>query len=229
MEPESGTAKDDLIGLLNVFVDPASTAKQLHHKWFWVWPVLITSIVFLIVGFLLLPITLHVMEVDPATASRMGQIRDTVEKTQKIAVGFTPVFIVVKLLLLAGILMVTCTVMNIRANFRVLFNLVAACSLISMLQYIAAYIVLRAKTDDLTALHQLSPPFGLDIFLSENTSKVLLTIANFFSIFEIYYLIMLALCLAYLTGISKGKAFVAITPIWIFSLLFSVVASFIRR
>src|ERR1700737_3285789 len=125
METESGTAKDDLIGLMNVFVDPATTAKRLHHKWFWVWPVLITSIVFLTIGFLMLPITLHVMEVDPSTAARMDQIRSTVQTTQKIAISFTPVFIVIKLLLLAGILMVTCTVMNIRANFRSLFNLVA--------------------------------------------------------------------------------------------------------
>jgi hypothetical protein len=51
----------------------------------------------------------------------------------------------------------------------------------------------------------------------------LLAFVNFFSIFEIWYIVILGLSLAYLTGSSKGKAFAAITPAWLIPLLLAVI------
>src|SRR5260370_38731724 len=84
------------------------------------------------------------------------------------------------------------------------FSIMAACSLIPALQYAATYVVLRSKGDEITNQEQMTPPFGLDIFV--NPHGPLLAMLNFFSIFEIWYLVIFGLTLAYLTGSSKGKA-----------------------
>ena len=67
------------------------------------------------------------------------------------------------------------------------------------------------------------PPFGLDIFIPAH--GVLLAILNFFSIFQIWFLVILALALAALTGSSKGKAFAAITPAWLIPLIFKIIGA----
>jgi hypothetical protein len=88
--------------------------------------------------------------------------------------------------------------------------------------------VVRAKGDDIQSVAELMPPFGLDIFVPEGASKALLATLNFFSIFEIWYLVILAFGLSYLAGCSRGKAFGAITPVWVVSLLFSVGFAMLR-
>src|SRR5208282_468144 len=98
---------------------------------------------------------------------------------------------------------------GLRAKFRDIFSLMAACSLVPALQVIATYIVVRSKGDEITSQDQLTPPFGLDIFL-QNLHGALFGLVNFFSIIEIWYLIVFTFALAYLGKSSKGKAFFAL-------------------
>jgi hypothetical protein len=139
-------------------------------------------------------------------------------------IGFAiPVFLWLFAMLLALLVTVTGSMVGLRTKFRDVFCIMAACSLISSLQYAATYVVLRSKGDEITNQEQMTPPFGLDIFV--NAHGPLLAVLNFFSIFEIWYLVIVGLTLAYLTGSSKGKAFAAITPAWLIPLLFKVIGA----
>jgi hypothetical protein len=105
--------------------------------------------------------------------------------------------------------------------------LMGACGLIVALQSIATLIVLRVKGDEITTQEQLTPPFGLDIFL-QNIHGALLGLLNFFSIFEIWYLVVLTIGLAALAKTTKGKAFFAITLTWVVPLLIKVVQAMLQ-
>jgi hypothetical protein len=120
---------------------------------------------------------------------------------------------------------VTGSVVGLRAKFRDIFSIMMACSLIGSLQYIATYIVLRSKGDEITSQEQMTPALGLDIFIPAH--GVLLAILNFFSIFQIWSLVIMALALASLTGSTKGKAFAAITPAWVIPLIFRIIGSLV--
>jgi hypothetical protein len=135
-----------------------------------------------------------------------------------------PVIVILFMLLFAWMVSGMASMAGLRAKFRDIFSLMAACSLIPALQQIATYVVLHAKGDEITSQDQLTPPFGLDIFL-QDIHGALLGFVNFFSIFEIWYLIVFTLGLAYLGKASKGKAFFAITPAWLIPLLIKVVQS----
>jgi hypothetical protein len=52
-------------------------------------------------------------------------------------------------------------------------------------------------------------------------------VVSFFSVFEIWSIVMLALTYAALTRSSKGKAFFATAPAWIVGLVFAVIGSMI--
>ncbi len=136
-------------------------------------------------------------------------------------------FVILFLLLFAWLVSVMGSVAGLRAKFRDVFSLMAACGLIQSLQTVASYIVLHAKGDEVTTAEQLTPAFGLDIFL-QNIHGALFALVNFFSIFEIWYLIVLTFALAYLAKSSKGKAFFAITPAWLLALVIRMVQAMLQ-
>ncbi len=219
-----------LVGMLNAFVDPIGLARRVKAKLFWLWPLITICIIYIVVGYLMLPYTMQLvdfsmqqrMAAQNLPAERMETARNMAHTFSQFGIALTPVFVVGVLALLAWLVTVTGSIVGLRARFRDVFSLMAACSLISALQVIATYIVVRAKGDEIQSPEQLMAPFGADIFI-QDVHGAMLGFLNFFSIFEIWYLVILGLSLAYLTGSSKGKAFVAITPAWIIPLLLVIV------
>lgn len=232
MSEQSASVAGGFTGMLNVFVDPASTAKQIPSQLFWVWPVAIVSIARMVVGYLMLPYAMQLVDARIAQqnvpADRLESATRMAHLFSQISIPATPVFVIATIALFSGLILVFCSVLGMRAGFRDVFSLAAACSLITTLQSVANYVVIRFRGDEIRAPEQLQAAFGLDIFTTELHGP-LLAILNFFSIFEVWYIVVLTLGLAYLTRSSKSKALLAITPAWAVPLLLSVVASLFSR
>ena len=226
---------DGFIGMFNAFVDPAGLAKRVPAPLSWLWPVITLVIIYVVFGYLMLPYTLAV--VDLAINQRIREQNIPLEQAQRAAdvahkiyqflPVATPVIFLLFLLLFAWLVSAMASMAGVRAKFRDIFALMAACQLIQSLQTIAIYIVVRAKGDEITSQEQLTPPFGLDIFL-QNIHGALFGLVNFFSIFEIWYLVVLTFGLAYLGKSSKSKAFFAITPAWVLTLIIRMVQSMLQ-
>jgi Yip1 domain len=227
MAEENPSIGSGMVGMFNAFVDPAGLAKAVKAKLSWLWPLIIVSIIFVVFGYLMMPYTLQLGEVRLAQQNvppeRLENARNMTRTITQVFVYLVPVFIVLFTMLGAWLVAVTGSIVGLRAKFRDIFSLMMATSLIASLQYIATYIVLRSKGDEITSQEQMTPAFGLDIFIPAH--GVLLTLLNFFSIFQIWSLVILALALASLTGSSKGKAFAAITPAWLIPLIFRIIGS----
>jgi len=73
--------------------------------------------------------------------------------------------------------------------------LVAGCGLIQALAAIAALIVLKGK-GEVSTREELRPALGLDIFLPEGTNKFLSAFLGYFSVFEIWWIVMMVLIFA---------------------------------
>ena len=230
MAEENPGVATGLLGMFNAFVDPIGLAKRVKAKLFWLWPLITICIVYIVMGYLMLPYTMQLVDfsmqqraaAQSIPPERMETARNMAHMFSQVAIAFTPIFVVGILALLAWLVVVTGSMVGLRAKFRDVFSLMAACSLITSLQVIATYIVVRTKGDEIQSPEQLMAPFGADIFI-QDVHGALLAFLNFFSIFEIWYLVILGLSLAYLTGSSKGKAFAAITPAWLVPLLLAVV------
>jgi len=227
MAEENPGIASGILGMFNAFVDPAGLAKAAKAKLFWLWPLIVVSIIFIVFGYLMLPYTLQLSEARLAQQNvppaGMENARNMAHTITQVFVFLVPVFIVLFTMLGAWLVGVTGSIVGLRAKFRDIFSIMMACSLIGSLQYIATYIVLRTKGDEITSQDQMTPAFGLDIFVPAH--GVLLALLNFFSIFEIWSIVIMALALASLTGSSKGKAFAAITPAWLIPLIFRIIGS----
>ncbi len=219
--PVKASISDVISGMLNAFIDPAAMAKQAVKKGFWIGPILLLSVVAIVFGLLTVPIALRVIQLNPPPNLTHEQFERAYPMMKTAYYGFSlaiPVIIVLLLLLSAWLVGVVCSITGIQAKFSGIFSLMCACSLISMLQIVATYIVLRLKGDDIQSTQELQPPLGIDIFFG-GLKGVPYAILNFFSIFEIWFIVVLGLGLASMARTAKGKAFLAITPAWLIPLL----------
>lgn len=222
---------DGIVGMLNVFVDPKATAARVPAPFSWIWPVIVTSIIYIVFGYLMLPYTLALIDLRMSQQNtppeQMERVRNITHMVTQFTVPATPLFVIALLALFAWLVGLFGSMIGMRSKFRDVFSLMAACSLIPSLQYIANYIVIRAKGDEITSQEQLTAPFGLDIIF-QNVHGPLLALLNFFSIFQIWNLIVLTIGLAYLTKSTKGKAFAAITPAWLLPLFLRIVQAMLQ-
>jgi hypothetical protein len=230
VEEKKLTVGDGFIGMLNVFVDPKTTANRVPAPLSWLWPLITLTIIYIVTGYLMLPYIMNLIDVRiNQQISQQNTPVEQAERARTVAHAIyqfyplaIPVIVVVFILFFGWLVSAMASMAGLRTKFRDVFSLMAACSLIPALQSIATYIVLRAKGDEITSQDQLTPPFGLDIFL-QNIHGGLLGLVNFFSIFQIWYLVVLTLALAYLGKSTKGKAFFAITPAWLLPLVIRVI------
>jgi hypothetical protein len=122
----------------------------------------------------------------------------------------------------------TSSVLSVGAKFRDLFNLAAGCGLIQSIAAIAAIVVLKSK-GDISTMAELRPALGLDIFLPESANKFLVAFVGYFSVFEIWWIVMLLLIFSAAFRVSKAKALAAILPLVLINLLWRVGAAAFQR
>jgi hypothetical protein len=229
-EPE--TFADDLAGMGSFFIDPAGAARRVFHKWFWIAPLIVFSIVSATATYLMMPMVQHALEVSPipagASPDQYQRGMDIALTFQRISMYFSPVIVAVILVLQALVVFATCSVLTINLKFRWIFNLVAGCSLIQVLASIASLAVVKGK-GEISSMAELRPALGLDIFLSEGTNKDATAFLGFFSIFEIWWIVMMALIFSTAFRVSKGKAFAAILPLVIVSILLRVAVAALQK
>lgn len=222
----------DIAGLGNFLIDPAGAARRVHSKWFWIAPLVVFSILSAIASYLLMPIAQHAMEVaplPPGTTPEQYQKGMQIGLTiQRITMYLAPVVAAVIFGIQTAILLASSAVMGVGAKFRQLYNLVAGCSLIQVLSSIAGVIILKAK-GEVSTMAELRPALGLDIFAPEGTNKFVTALLGYFSVFEIWWIVMMVLIYSVAFRVTKGKAFIAILPLILLSILLRIGGAAFQR
>ena len=227
------SAGENLAGMPSFYIDPEGAARRVHTKWFWVGPLAVLSIAGIIVGTLIIPIVQHVLEIAPmppnATPEQYQKGVAMSLMIQRILFTYLgPVMAAGLLSIEALLLLASSSVLGVKTTFRSLFNLVSGCALILMLEQIAVIVILKAK-GDVSSIAELRPPLGIDIFLAEGTNKFLLAFLGYFSIFQIWWIVMLVLIFAAAFRVSKGKALSAVAPMVLLGLGWRLAAAIFQR
>lgn len=222
----------DLAGIPNFFIDPAGAAKYVFRKWFWVGPLIIVGVISLVTYYLTLPMIQHVLDITPAPGNTPPeQYQRGVEigmMIQRVIAFLMPLIIAVIWLVGALIMFAMCSVLSVNTKFLYLFNAVAGCSIIQLLGGIASFVILKAK-GEVSTMAELRPALGIDIFLPEGTNKYAVALVGYFSVFEIWWIVMMVLVLGAAFRISKGKAFAIVLPLILLNILFRLVGAVFQR
>jgi Yip1 domain len=229
-QPESFGS--DLAGLGSFLIDPAGAAKYVFRKWFWVTPLIVVGLISLVFYYLTLPIIQHVLEVTPAPAnSTPEQYQKGVEigmMFQRVVAFLMPLIIAVVWAVSALILFAMSSVLSVNTKFLWLFNLLAGTSVISLLGGIASFVILKVK-GEVSTMAELHPALGLDIFMPEGSNKYAVALLGYFSVFQLWWIVMIVLVFSAAFRVSKGKAFAIVSPLIIIGALFALIGAAFQR
>jgi hypothetical protein len=229
---QSETLISGLLGMPSFLFDPAQASRYVSGKWFWLGPLVVVSLISIVAGFLMIPIVQHVLEVSPipdgVTPERYQRGVAIGTMIQKAAIFLAPLIVAVVFSIQAAVLLGTSSMFSARAKFRELFNLVAGCGLIQAIAVVAGIIVLKSK-GEISSRAELRPALGLDIFLPEGANRFLAAFLGYFSVFEIWWIVMLLLIFAAAFRVSKAKAFAVILPLVLLNLLWRIGAAALQR
>ena len=74
------------MAMLSVFIDPAAAAKRVPAKLSWLWPLIVLSIIYLVVGYLMVPYAMQFADVRISqTIAQQGVPPDRIENASRIA------------------------------------------------------------------------------------------------------------------------------------------------
>jgi hypothetical protein len=226
---EQATATQSF-GLIDIFIDPESAVKRLHARVAWVWPLLVVGISGVVLGFNMLPVTMKVIErsLPPGyPPEQIPELLANMVKYQRIGILVGAVVMPLKWLFTAGLIYICCMLLSVNAKLKALFALVAQCSLITLLQSVTAFVIIMLKGDEVRTINDLSPGLGLDLLVRPESVQ-LMTLVSYFTVFNLWHLIILGLGLHYLSGCSRKRAFAATAIVWALPLIVSVGLSGLR-
>jgi Yip1 domain len=230
--PQGESFLSDAAGMFNFLIDPKAAARRVFSKWFWVAPVILMSIIALAAGLMMQPIVRHVLEVTPPPPNvNPEQYQRSMAigiKISQYGVYFAPIGVILTVAIDALILFATCSVMSVKASFLSLFNLAAGTSLITTLASLAGAAVLMGK-GEVSTQAELRPPLGLDIFMPETANKYLVAFVGYFSVFELWWIVMTVLIISVAFKVDKAKAVMIVAPLVLLGLLARIGGAFFQR
>lgn len=215
----------------NIFIDPAGAARDIGKKLSWLVPFLVMSLASIVLSVLITPISMRVFRQYPPEGMNPDAVATAVtfmQRMQYASVVTSPLLIFIITSMLAGLIMAASAILDIRARFWHVFALLCYAGLIPLLQGIAGFVVVKAKEADIQSMQELRPRFGLDLVFHEG-SKFVTGLLGYFTIFNIWYIVVLGLGFAALAKTTKGKAFSATAPAWIAGMLMTVGGALLQR
>ena len=226
-QPEG--AASDFSGFFSFLIDAPTAATRLFRRFFWIVPVVLTTIVVIATGIYNVPLARQaVMNQPPIGNVPPEQFQRMALMQVRIGMYVTPVILVIASLISALILLGMSSIVSLRARFLELFNFVAGLSIFTILQFLVATVILHAKGEP-TGLADLQPAMGLDIFLPPGSSKLLTGVLGYFNLFQIWQIVMAVLILAAAYRIPKGRAAVVVAPMYLLGLLIKVAGAVMSR
>jgi hypothetical protein len=226
---EATSFVSDLAGIPSFLIDPEGAARRVRSKWFWIGPVVISLIVAIAVIKYITPYAIHAAVVSGAPDGiSTAQYVERVGIGMKFQAYLSPVFVIFFYSIEALLLMAMAAILGASARFGQLFNLAAGCGIIQSLAGIASAVIIHFK-GEITSMAELRPAMGLDIFMPEGTNKYLVAFGSTFSVFQIWWFVMMVLIFAVAFKVSKGKAFAAVFPLWVLGLCFSLLGAVFQK
>jgi hypothetical protein len=219
----------DFGGMFNFLIDPGGAAKRLPRKFFWIAPLIVVSIIYLVCGISNFPLVQQAMmnqppppNVPPEQFQKSMQVGLMI---QKAGLYVSPLIFIIISAISALIVFATASVIDLKARFIELFNLMAGLSIIGALQIIATTTIIHMKGEP-SSLADLQPALGLDIFAPVAMNKVAVAFLGFFNVFEIWQIVMAAAIVAAFYRVGRVKAAVAVAPLFLLVLILKLVGGY---
>lgn len=198
-----------VMDLIRVLFSPGEVFDRVREKPKFLLPWIALSIVIILIGYLMMPFT------QAAIASRMAQIAQQNPQAaaqaatfQSIGIFLAPVFLLIGLLISAGILwLLVMLLAGADAKFKILLSVSNYIAVPTILLQVAGLVVLKLKgIDAVSSPDDLRPPLGLNLLAPNATGFVGAFLAGI-NLFSLWGLVLTAIGVQVTHKTSKGAAY----------------------
>lgn len=182
-------------------------------------PVLLFSASSFLINWFSMPFAEHVARLsmpdnlDPAQAE---QVLSFTHRISLVSTMFSPLSMLIKWVVLAGLLYLVVILANGRMRFRQAYSLVAFASIALMAEWSTGLVVMLLKgLDNVRAPLDLVPALGLNLVFRD-VGLGWFTLLNSVNLFQIWFVILLVLGIASMNGFSRWKSGWVVISVWFF-------------
>lgn len=198
-----------VLDLVRVLFSPTEVFERLREKPVWFVPALALSVLITILNYLALPFRMASMAPQLAKAAAQNPNAPAqIEKIQQIAVFASPIFVLLLLLVVAGVLwLLVMLLAGGDGKYKTLLSVATYTALPSLLLQVAGLVVLKMKgVESVSSPLDLQPPLGLNL-IAPNVSGFLSGILAGINPFTIWGMVLTAIGIHVTHKTSKGSAY----------------------
>jgi hypothetical protein len=206
-----------------IFVSPARVFAEIREgnaRWWqpWIWQ----SVIYLIAGYLSLPIQRAVMElnVNDLSPDDLAKQLEFMDRFGVLQILATPVLLLLFSLALAGITYVLVTILSSKANFRQYFTITLYASIIGALSMLVSTVVVRMRgVETIRVPEDAQVSLGLGFLVPEGMWHAVL---NSVEVFAVWSLILIGMGLMHVFDMTRKQAVACVIPWWVIIALFAI-------
>ncbi|MGH7644798.1 MAG: YIP1 family protein [Gemmatimonadales bacterium] len=197
---------DAVIDLVRVLYEPTAVFERLREKPRILLPMIAVVLLSLVLGFLTLPyLKVAMRAVMPAQATG-GPSVDTIAMIQVVS---SPIFVVIFLLLAAGVMWVAVSLLGAEGKYKLLLGVATYAAILYVLQLLAGYAVLTLRgIESVTSPQDLQPAFGLDL-LAPGMTGYLGAVLKGINVFSVWGVVLEGIGISVTHRVSKGTGYIA--------------------
>ncbi|MEJ2079353.1 MAG: YIP1 family protein [Acidobacteriota bacterium] len=205
--------------LIDVIWSPARGVEALARHAPLLLPVLVFSVSAMLVNWFSMPFAEHVARLSMPDSLDPEQAQQVLALTHRISLFsalFSPLSMLVKWVILAGLLYLVSILANGRMRFRQAYSLVAFASIALVAEWSVGLTVMLLKgLENIQRPFDLVPALGLTLIFRD-VGLGWFTLLNSINLFQIWFIVLLVIGIASMNGFSRWKSGWVVVSVWLF-------------
>ena len=226
-EPVATAAGGFARSLYEIFTDPAKVFARIDAGLSWWKPFIVVTAISIAIGYVIMPFRNQAMmpALQKLPPEQMERSIAQMKAWAPVGLILIPIFTIVVLLITAGVMHVFVNIMSSRANFKKTMSLLVWCGFISLVEQVIATAIIAGKgVESIESLADLKMSIG-PAALVPDASGALEALLQSFSLFQIWYYVVLVLGVAAIFKLRRAQAVVPVVPIWLITFVLLLIGS----
>lgn len=195
----------------------------------WWQPWLCVSVIYMIVGYLSMPLQRHMLDLNPQDLPP-EQLEQQIEFFEKFALPqllTVPVFVLIMAAAVSGIVYIWVSILSDKASFKQFFSISMYAGIVTSLSGLVATILVRMKgVESVRSAEDAQMSLSLGFLAPEEANILLKAVANSLEFFTIWGLVLIGMGLIRVFEMPQRTAVYAVIPIWIIVVIVSMAGLF---
>lgn len=211
--------------LYEIFADPGKVFARIDAGLQWWKAFIVAAAVMIGVGWVMTPFRNQALMpmLRNLSPEQMERAQAQMKTWGPVGLLMAPILMIVALLIVGAIAHVAINIMSSRANFKKTLSLLSFCSLISLVEQIVVTAVIAGRgVESVESMADLKMSIGPAALLPD-AAGALEALLQSFSLFQIWYYVVLVLGVAAVFRLRRPQAVIAVAPVWLISFLLLLV------